>query len=83
MLEAIVKLAGDHWSLPCHAESSQQMPFLTWKTADGVELSSSFSDSLRYSAPARISQEVICYGWDRMKPLQAFMLIVKGKIICV
>ena len=80
MLEAIVKLAGDQWSLPC--SSSQQLPFLTWETADGVELSSSFSDSLRYSAPAQISQEVICYGWDRIT-LQVFMLIVKGKIICV
>ena len=62
-------------------EPSPPVTALTWETADGLELSRSFSDNVKYNAPVEISQKVICYGWDENQektPLEFSTLIVHG-----
>ena len=62
-------------------EPSPPVTALTWETADGLELSRSFSDNVKYNVPVEISQKVICYGWDENQektPLEFFTLVVHG-----
>ena len=80
---AVLQPLGGQWDLTCSPEPNSPVVVtaLTWETGDGVELSRSTSDTLHYSAPADISQDLICYGWsgDQDKtPLHFYTLIVKG-----
>ena len=84
---AVIQPFGGRWDITCSPEPTQPttaLTALTWETADGLQLEKSSYNTVHYSAPAEVSQELVCYGWsgDQDKtPLQFVSLIIPGKCV--
>ena len=77
----MIQPVGGQWDITCSSQSTPNIVMVAWETSDGVELLRSNSHSVTYTAPADITQELICYGWDIYQtktPLMFATLIAQG-----
>ena len=81
---AVIQPFGGRWNITCSPKPTQPTTALTWETADGLQLEKSSYNTVHYSAPAEVSQELVCYGWSGEQyktPLQFVSLIIPGKCV--